>query len=515
MSEYDPPAGVLEVVLEARKITKQFPGVLALDAVDASFHAGEVVAVMGENGAGKSTLMKCLAGVHQPTSGEILSGGELVQVPNVRAAEKLGIAFIHQELNLADNLSVGANIYLGREPKKLGFAGIVGDDIINKRTTKLIDQLGIGVLAEDLVQDLSIGQQQMVEIAKALSQDARIVIMDEPTSSLSLGETRRLFEIVNQLRSDGICIIFISHRIGEVYEIADRVVVLRDGKNSGNLSKSEISHDRIVSLMVGRDLQIHHKEQSDGGEVLLKASGVCTKRFPSLPVDLELKSGEVVGVAGLVGAGRTELARALFGADKKSGGTIEVLGQSRIIRSPKDAIRAGVALVPEDRKAEGIIVELSIKDNVALTNLGDNHIAGLVNDSHLSKLAETAKGELRIKAPDIDQEVGMLSGGNQQKVAIAKWTSRSPKIFLLDEPTRGIDVGSKSEIYSLIEQIANSGAAIMLISSELEEILRVSDRVLVMSEGRIAGELRGGDMVEEKIMQLATGGENKKEELHV
>lgn len=494
-------------LIEARGLTKRFGGVRALEGVDASFHPGEVVAVMGENGAGKSTLMKCLSGVHQPSEGELLVDGNAFTIPDVRTAEAQGIAFIHQELNLAENLSIGANVFLGREPRLFG--PFFDRKEIHERTRKLLADLELDLSPEILVQDLSIGHRQMVEIAKALSQEARVLIMDEPTSSLSLHETRILLRLVRKLRAEGMCIVFISHRMAEVEEIADRVIVLRDGRNSGELKTGEIEHDRIVTLMVGRELAHHDKVAAEPGKVALGVENLRMSRFPDIPVNFELRAGEVVGMAGLVGAGRTEVARAIFGVDRPIAGTVRVNGESVVIRTPSDAVRAGIALVPEDRKAQGAVLDLAIRDNVAMVGLDQWQRAGFVKENEVDEQAEQAKNALRIRTPDTRQLVTMLSGGNQQKVVLAKWMPLKPKIFLLDEPTRGIDVGSKAEIYEVIDKMTSEGAAVLAISSELEEILRISDRVLVMHEGRIAGEVhRDSDLfTEEGIMQLATGGE--------
>jgi ribose transport system ATP-binding protein len=490
-------------LIEARGIHKRFLAVHALNDVNASFYEREVVAVMGENGAGKSTLMKCLAGVHVPTEGEILVDGKAVTIPNVNRASELGVVFIHQELNLADNLSVGANIFLGREPRtKLGF---IDQKEIRRRTASLIDQLGMSFTADTRVSDLSIGHQQMVEIAKALSQDARLLIMDEPTSSLTQHETVLLFKLVKALREKGLCIVFISHRLAEVKEISDRVIVLRDGQNSGELPREEIDHDRMVALMVGRELNLHDKAPGTAGDVLLRLKDVQVNHAPDEKVSFELRAGEIAAMAGLVGAGRTELAQAIFGIDGLLGGSIEVAGKPVKISNPRDAIAAGIAYVPEDRKQHGIIIEMPIRDNVVMAGLDRYQQYGFVQQARHEEVAEEAKTNLNVKSPTVSKEVGLLSGGNQQKVVLAKWMSLGPKVLLLDEPTRGIDVGSKSEIYEAIEKLATEGAAVLFISSEMEEVLRVADRILVMHEGRLAGDLTGDDMNEERIMQLATG----------
>jgi ribose transport system ATP-binding protein len=498
-------ASVSSPLLEARGIHKRFLGVHALNNVSATFFPAEIVAVMGENGAGKSTLMKVLAGVHQPDEGTVLWEGNEVRIPNVRKATELGIAFIHQELNLADNLSVGANVFLGREPQRLGF---VDHRQIFQRTQSLLQNLGVEFSPDTPVADLSIGHQQMVEIAKALSQEAKLLIMDEPTSSLSQRETARLFALVRQLKARGLCVVFISHRLGEVMEIADRVIVLRDGRNSGHLEKNEITRERIVSLMVGRELKLPDKTAAQVGREMLRVEHLRTPRFPAHEVSFSLRSGEVVGLAGLVGAGRTEIVRALFGIDRPAGGEIAIDQRPVSIRSPRDAIRAGLAFVPEDRKAQGVILEMAIRDNIAMAGLDRFQTAGFARDRVITRTADDMRERLRIRTTDVHKIVAELSGGNQQKVAIAKWLVLEPKVFLLDEPTRGVDVGAKSEIYVVIEKLAEQGAAVLFISSELEEILRIADRVLVMHEGELAGELTRDQLTEEAVMRLATGSGN-------
>jgi ribose transport system ATP-binding protein len=488
--------------LEAQGIHKRFLGVHALAGVSAKFFPGEIVAVMGENGAGKSTLMKVLAGVHEPDEGRILCQGAGVAIPHVRAASAMGIAFIHQELNLADNLSVAANVFLGREIRRGGF---LRKQEMNLRTREILDQLGLAIPPETLVGELSIGHQQMVEIAKALSQEAKMLIMDEPTSSLSQAETERLFQLVRRLKDRGLCIVFISHRMAEVAELADRVIVLRDGRNSGELGRSEISREKIVNLMVGRDLIVPEKQASSGGRVMLEVRGLRFPRLPQHALSFQLRAGEIVGMAGLVGAGRTDVARALFGIDRAVAGQVLVEGREVSIRSPQDAIRAGLAYVPEDRKQHGIILEMAIRDNIAMAGMGRFQRAGFVRDRAITAVSNGMKDRLNVRTTDVFKPAGQLSGGNQQKVAIAKWLVLQPKIFLLDEPTRGVDVGAKSEIYAVIEKLAEEGAAVLFISSELEEILRISDRVLVMHEGALAGELDRASISEQSVMRLATG----------
>jgi ribose transport system ATP-binding protein len=492
--------------LEVRSVSKIFPGVRALTDVQLRLYPGEVLALLGENGAGKSTLMKILAGIQLPDSGRILVDGQPVAIESVRAASALGIALIHQELNLADNLDVGANLFLGREPRYP--LGILRRGEIERQSVQVLQQVGLTLPPRTLVGSLPIGKQQLVEIAKALAVNARILIMDEPTSSLSAREAETLFQVVKDLRQRGVSIIYISHRLGEVTELADRVTVLRDGRNAGELARHEIDHDRMVRLMVGRDLsQFYARQPHPVGEFALQASGVATPAFPQHRLDLSVRSGEIVGVAGLVGAGRTELLRVLFGVDPLQGGQIRAAGRTLRLRSPSDAIRAGIALVPEDRKGAGLIVQMSVRHNLSLAAVRRHQrLGGILNHRHERQLAREMIQRLNIKTPHDAQVVRYLSGGNQQKVVLGKWLSLRPRVLLMDEPTRGIDVGAKREIYQLMEQLAAEGVAILFVSSEMEEILGMSDRVLVMHEGRVRGELSRDQLTEQRIMQLATGG---------
>jgi ribose transport system ATP-binding protein len=488
--------------LEIRSLSKRFTGVRALHQVSLTLGRGEVLAVIGENGAGKSTLMKILAGVQEPDSGEILVEGRPVRIDSVRAAEHLGIALIHQELNLADNLDVASNIFLGREPRRGCF---VDRGRVREESRKFLEQVGLDCSPRTLVSTLSLGRQQLVEIAKALSTNARVLIMDEPTSSLSQHETEQLYRVVKELRSRGVSIVYISHRLGEVKELADRVVVLRDGENAGELPRAEINHDAMVKLMVGRDLTRHSRASFGTGEALLEVRELRTPTNPTHPLNFSLKPGEIVGVAGLVGAGRTELLRVLFGIDRAVGGEIRVAGSSVQMRSPMDAIRAGLALVPEDRKQQGVILEMAVRENLSLPSLRRDARAGFRDSAIERAIADEMVVKLGVKTPSQRQFVQFLSGGNQQKIVIGKWLALKPRVLLLDEPTRGIDVGAKQEIYKLIEQLADDGVAILFVSSEMEEILRLSDRALVMHEGQITGELQREELSEEAVMQLATG----------
>ncbi len=490
-------------LLEVRQAGKRFPGVRALHRVDLTLNPAEVLAVIGENGAGKSTLMKILAGVQEPDEGEILVDGQPVRIANVHDAMRHGIALIHQELNLANNLDVGANIFLGREPSKYGW---IDRKKIREEAKGFLAKVGLNVDPDTLVSRLSIGRQQMVEIAKALSTNARVLIMDEPTSSLSSGEAEQLFAVIKELRAQGVSIIYISHRLGEVKELADRVTVLRDGENAGHLDKDEIQHDAMVKLMVGRDLsQFYPHEVHEPDEAVLTVKDLRTPVHPAHPLSFSIRAGEIVGMAGLVGAGRTETLATLFGVTPAVGGEIFVNGELVNIQTPRDAIRAGMALAPEDRKAQGLVLEMSVRENLSLASLNRDQKGGFLNRQAEDAISEEMIGRMRIKTPHDRQIVRYLSGGNQQKVVLGKWLALRPRILLLDEPTRGIDIGAKQEIYALMEELARDGVAILFVSSEMEEILGMSDRALVMHEGRITGELKREELSEEAVMQLATG----------
>ena len=503
------PADNNPPLLEVRNVTKRYSGVLALHEVNLTVRAGEVHALIGENGAGKSTLMKILAGIEQPTSGQIFLEGKPVTIDSAHTALGLGISMIHQELNLADNLNVGANIFLGREPQKGGFLQF---SRIHEQAQKYLDMISLEVSPSTLVGDLTIGRQQMVEIAKAISTQAKIVIMDEPTSSLSQHESEQLFRVIRQLRDQGVAIIYISHRLGEVRDLADRVTVLRDGENAGGLEHDEIDHDSMVKLMVGRDIdQFYSRKEHEIGEPLLTVNDLRTLSFPQHAINFEVRQGETVCLAGLVGAGRTEVLGALFGVDSKISGEVSVEGKVRTIANPRDAIEAGLALVPEDRKQQGLILEMSIRHNIGISGLARHKRAGgLMNFARERQDSAKMVAEMKIKTPSDQQITQYLSGGNQQKVVIGKWLAMQPRVLLLDEPTRGVDIGAKQEIYRLMEELADQGVAILFVSSEMEEVLSLADRVLVMHEGRISGELARDELSEEAVMQLATGGTSQK-----
>jgi ribose transport system ATP-binding protein len=491
-------------LLDVNNLSKSFPGVQALKDISFSLNQGEILAVIGENGAGKSTLMRILAGVQSPDSGAIKLDDKPIEINSVHSALKLGIVLIHQELNLSDNLTVAANIYLGREPRRFGF---ISHAKLRDNAQQVLNRICLDCSPDTIVADLSIGHQQLVEIAKALSVDARILIMDEPTSSLSQHEADQLFAVVRDLRSKGISIVYISHRLGEVKELADRVLVLRDGRVAGELSRDQIDHDRMVKLMVGREISaLYNRQPNPPQSPLLEVQNLRTPANPLHDISFNISAGEIVGISGLVGAGRTELLQTLFGITPSVGGLIRVNGRDLSIKSPLDAIKAGIALVPEDRKQNGLILEMPVRENISLPSLRRTQLAGFLNFSAERNLSHRTINELSVRTPTDAQICQYLSGGNQQKVVLGKWLATNPKILLLDEPTRGIDIGAKQEVYKLMEQLAATGVAILFVSSEMEEILRMSDRTLVMHEGRLTGHLPRAHLSEQSIMHLATGG---------
>jgi ribose transport system ATP-binding protein len=496
-------------LLEVRAVRKLFPGVLALDGVSLRLSTGEVLAVVGENGAGKSTLMKILGGLYPADDGEIFLDGRPVRFVRVTDALAAGISLIHQELNLAENLSVAANVFLGRE--RLAGKVWLKDREMAAEAAGLLRRVGLpDSLVHTEVARLAPGQKQLVEIARALSLKARVIIMDEPTSSLTQSETDRLYEVIDDLRAGGVSIIYISHRLAEVKRCADRVTVLRDGKNAGELAKSEINHDAIVRLMVGRDLKGFYPRtdrQVREGSPALEVAGVRYAGGPVTPITFTLRGGEIVGMAGLVGAGRTELAEALFGLRPITSGEVRIDGKPVPIRHPSNAVAAGLLMAPEDRRLNGLVLEKSVGFNLSLPNLNMLSGGGLVSAAKERTTSRELCDRLRVKTPSIYQAVGLLSGGNQQKVVLGKWLARTPRVLILDEPTRGVDVGARSEIYGLMERLAADGVAVLMISSDLEEILGMSDRVLVLHEGALAGELSRAALSEEAVMRLATGAE--------
>jgi ribose transport system ATP-binding protein len=494
-------------LLEARHISKQFAGVRALKDVSLTVDRGEVLAIVGENGAGKSTLMKILAGVQLPTSGELFVDGQPVELKSVAQALNLGISLIHQELNLADNLSVGANIFLGREPIRFG---LIDKAAIDRDSRKYLAMVGLDVDPQTIVSTLTIGKQQLVEIAKALSTSARVLIMDEPTSSLSEHEAQKLFEVVRELRRSGVSILYISHRLREIEDLADRVVVLRDGAYSGELSRAENKRDNMVRLMIGRDVsKFYVRSRHTPGEEVISVRDVRTSANPQHAVSFSLRAGEVVGLAGLVGAGRSELLTTIFGVTPTVSGYLTCGRLKRPPRTSLEAIAAGIMLAPEDRRQTGLVLPMNVRRNLSLASLRRDQRGGLLrgflNEAAESRVSAEMIELMRIKTATDKQIVRYLSGGNQQKVVLGKWLCLSPKLLLLDEPTRGIDVGAKEEIYKLMDQLAGRGVAILFVSSEMEEVISLSDRVIVMHEGRISGELSRAQLSEEAVMRLATG----------
>lgn len=491
-------------LLRLENISKVYPGVVALSAVHLEIWPGEVVALIGENGAGKSTLMKILGGVIEPSSGHISIDNVAYSRLNVAQSQAAGIAFVHQELNVFDNLSVAANIFLGREIRSP--LGLLDSAAMSRAAAPLLKRVGARFGPEAQVASLSLAERQLLEIAKALSIDARIVIMDEPTSSLTLSETRTLMKVIADLKAHGVSVIYISHRLGEVEECADRVVGLRDGRNAGTLGREEITHDAMIRLMIGRDLKSLYVEPAHPrGEPILALRDVRIASNPRSSVTLDICAGEIVGIAGLVGAGRTELAEAIFGIGKVLDGQVLLDGREFSVSSPRQAIAAGIYLVPEDRKQAGLLLESAISDNIALPDLGAVMHLGMVSDRAIDQRAEDQRLKLGIKTDSVRRNAAELSGGNQQKVVLGKWLSMQPRLIIFDEPTRGIDVGAKSEIYALMRALADSGVGVAMISSDMEEVIGVSDRIVVLREGRVAGMLPRSDFSEHNVLRLAVG----------
>jgi ribose transport system ATP-binding protein len=493
-----------EPIVVMRNIEKRFPGVHALRDVGFDLRPGEVHALMGENGAGKSTLMKILTGVYQPDAGITAVEGREVTIPSPRAAQDLGISIIHQELNLMNHLTAAQNIFIGREPRK-AIRFFLDDAKLNADAEKLFRHMKIDIRPTDEVGHMTVARQQLVEIAKAISFNSKVLIMDEPTSALNDKEVAHLFEIIAELKSQGVGIVYITHKMDEVKKIADRITVMRDGQYIETLPAESTPISKIISLMVGRELG--DATRDDGNittEEALRVEGLNRGRAIR-DVSFSVKKGEILGFAGLMGAGRTEVARAIFGADKIDSGTIHIHGKEQKIKSPADAVKLGLAYLSEDRKRYGVVTTMSVRDNITLpswTRFVANRF--WMKDAKLNDAAKSYVDKLKVKTPTVHQETRLLSGGNQQKVVISKWLLRDCDILFFDEPTRGIDVGAKSEIYKLLQGLASEGKAIIVISSELPEVLRLSHRILVMCEGRITGELSGKTATQEKIMALAT-----------
>lgn len=494
-----------DTLVRMEGIDKSFPGVHALDRAHFELRAGEVHALVGENGAGKSTLMKILAGIYSKDAGVILYQGREVDIPTPRAAQDLGISMIHQELNLVSHLTLAQNVFIGREPRK-AVRFMLDEARINAQTQELFDLMHLRLDPRTRAADLTVAKQQMVEIAKALSFNSQVLIMDEPTAALTESEIEELFRIIRQLRKKGVGIVYISHRLEELKQIADRITVMRDGRTVDTVDAATATIDQIIGMMVGRTIYESAPEipENSDQEIVLEVRGL-NRAGVLKDIHFYLKKGEILGFAGLMGAGRTEVARAIFGADPIDSGEIYVKGVKVNIQSPRDAVRHGIGYLSEDRKRFGLALGMDVESNIVLAALERflNPI-GVVNSAKTRETAEHHVKALAIKTPSIKQQVRNLSGGNQQKVVIGKWLTADTDILIFDEPTRGIDVGAKSEIYKLLNELAHSGKSIIMISSELPEILRMSHRIVVMCEGRITGELTADEATQEKIMRLAT-----------
>ncbi|MBU3190371.1 sugar ABC transporter ATP-binding protein [Clostridium bowmanii] len=492
-------------LLQMKNVTKFFPGVKALEDVSLEAYSGEVLALLGENGAGKSTLMNILSGVYYKDSGSIIIEGSEVDIRGIKDAEKHGIAIIHQELSLLPNLSIWKNIFLGNE----GFNGItrrINKKELIEKSKKLLEDIGFNIDVDTLVKNLNIGEKQLIEIAKALSKKSKIIIMDEPTTALTDVETTNLFKVITKLKSQNMSIVYISHRMDEIFQICDRITVLRDGKYIGEVKTKDITKDDLISMMVGRKLEeLYPYKKSAEGQAILKVENLSFSKKVS-NISFEAKSGEILGFSGLMGSGRTEMAKTIFGEYKKSSGKIFVDGCEVNICSPKDSIEKGICYLSEDRKKEGLILGMSVANNMTLSNLKKyENGAKRINKTEESKAVNEYIKKLSIKTPSSEQLIKHLSGGNQQKVILAKWIMLAPKVLIIDEPTRGIDVGAKKEIYEVLNELKAMGKAIIMISSDMAEILGICDRILVMHEGEISGELHREEASQELIMKYAVG----------
>lgn len=492
----------MEKILEMKNVTKEFPGVKALDDVHLNVYKERVMALLGENGAGKSTLMKILSGVYKKTSGTVKYNGDIIDPKNPKHAQELGISIIHQELNLIEELSIGENIFLGREPKNK--FGMIDWKTLNQKAKELLIPLNIKESPETKVKSLSVGKKQMVEIAKALSFDAKLIIMDEPTDALTDQETIKLFKVIDKLKKDGKSIVYISHRLKEIFEICDDITILRDGQFIAEKLVKDINEDILVELMVGRKLeeQYPYKEHKTE-DIIFEVKNLSNKYIKD--ISFNMQRGEILGVAGLMGAGRTELAKTLYGHYKYDKGEIILNGEELILKNERDALISGISYVSEDRKKDGLVLGMSVKENISLSGL-ENIAKGIfINKEEEKKIAYDYKEKISIKTPSLNQKVKNLSGGNQQKVSISKSLVTDPKILILDEPTRGVDVGAKKEIYELMNVFKSQGMSVLMISSEIPELLGMCDRIMVMHEGRISGILERSGLTQESIMRLAVG----------
>ena len=496
-----------DTILRLENITKTYPGVVALNNVSLDIRRGEVHALVGENGAGKSTLIKTCSGAIDPDCGEITVNGKQFKKMSPRLAKENGIAVIYQEFNLVDELSVAENIFLGKAIRKSGL--VIDKRAMEEKTAAVLESLGIGINPRELVRNLTVAYQQLVEIAKSVSENANILIMDEPSAPLTSAETEKLFEMVDRLKAAGVTIIYISHRMDEIFRLSDRITIMRDGNKIETVNTADTTIDHLVMAMVGRELKETYPARNAPvqDEVLLEVRNLCGNGLHN--ISFKVRRGEVLGFGGLIGAGRTELAELIFGAKQRSSGEIIFKGAAIQPKTPRNAIDAGIALVPEDRKRQGALLDIDIKGNISMAIIKRISRFFVVNQPKEKKIAEDYRESIRIKTPDIYQKTRNLSGGNQQKVIIAKWLASGPELIILDEPTRGIDVGAKSEIYKLINELVESGKTILMISSEMEELIGMSDRIIVLAEGMIAGEIARNDFSQKLIMQYAS--QTKKE----
>lgn len=495
-------------LVEAKGIVKQFPGTLALNDVDFSVNHGEIVGLLGENGAGKSTLMKILSGVHQCDEGTIYIDGHETHMKDPLYAQKCGVAIVHQELSVFPNLSIAENILANRQPSKIG---LIDNQKLNEKAEELLARIGVEFNVKARVSTLSVSQQQLVEIAKAISLNPKLLILDEPTSALSENEIKILFSMLRLLKEKGIGIVYTSHKIREVLEIVDRIVVLKDGEKSGEINVEDADEDKIVKMMVGRDVRFvfPDKAPDQPGNTVLEVNELRSGNKVK-GLSFRVEEGRILGVFGLMGSGRTEMARAIYGLEKHTGDII-MNGKHLKINIPADAMAAGIAYLPEDRKLDGLFLDMAVKNNIVTSILSKVSKSGFLSEKLISDVTDDMVEKFRIKISGKNQKVGNLSGGNQQKVLLSKYFKANPKVLIVDEPTRGIDVGAKSEIHRLLRELANAGHAVVVISSELIEILGLSDRTIVMCDGRITGEVFGSDMTEEKIMAMATAFEKNQE----
>lgn len=494
----------MQALVEMQAISKRFLGVQALDTVDFEVYPGEVVGLLGENGAGKSTLIKILSGVYHPDQGTISLQGQPVTISSPHAAQSLGIITIHQELALVPYLSVAENIFLNREPRSIAAIGMVDFGAMKRESERLLAELGVYLSGDTLVGSLTVAAQQMVEIARAISRQANLILMDEPTSALSSRETQTLLTLMQHLKVSGVSVVFISHRLEEILQVADRIIIMRDSQRVATMPVAEASEEKIIRAMVGRTVGLFPKEDAPIGDVMLEVRNLSGHNGVQ-DVSFSLRKGEILGLAGLVGAGRTETIRLICGADRKASGMVLIDGQEVTIGSPADAVKHGIGWVPEDRKGQGLIIGMSVKQNISLTILKQlSNLIGAISGRREWSVANHYVQALAIATSNIGQIVGRLSGGNQQKVVLAKWLATEPKILILDEPTRGIDVGAKAEVHALMSRLAQQGMAILLISSEMPEIIGMSDRVIVLCQGRVTGEFPRAELSQETIMTSAT-----------